>query len=139
MRVSQFGYVSKLLNRYRLDIEKSVQMPFGGNFKLSLKDYSVRDYDDERMSKVSYGNAVGSLMYLMVCTRLDIAHAVSVVRKYLANSGKNHWEVEKWIIRYLLGTANVGLVYWTYHGNHVDVIGFVDSNNAEDLDKGRSM
>ncbi|GJZ18871.1 retrotransposon protein, putative, ty1-copia subclass, partial [Tanacetum coccineum] len=61
MRVSQFGYVSKLLNRYRLDIEKSVQMPFGGNFKLSLKDYSVRDYDDERMSKVSYGNAVGSL------------------------------------------------------------------------------
>ncbi|GKB15580.1 reverse transcriptase domain-containing protein [Tanacetum coccineum] len=40
---------------------------------------------------------------------------------------------------YGICTANVGLVYWTYHGNHVDVIGFVDSNNAEDLDKGRSM
>ncbi|GKC27217.1 hypothetical protein Tco_1034511 [Tanacetum coccineum] len=39
------------------------------------------------MSKVSYTNAVGSLMYLMVCTRPDIAYAISVVSRYLANPG----------------------------------------------------
>ncbi|GJV65527.1 retrovirus-related pol polyprotein from transposon TNT 1-94 [Tanacetum coccineum] len=38
--------------------------------------------DVERMSKVSYANVVGSLMYLMVCTRPDIAYAVSVVSKF---------------------------------------------------------
>ncbi|GJZ72093.1 retrotransposon protein, putative, ty1-copia subclass, partial [Tanacetum coccineum] len=121
LRVSQSGYVSKILNNFRIDNEKSVQMPLGGHFKLSLKDCPARDCDVERMSKVSYANAVGSLMYLMVCTRPDIAYAVSVVSRYLANPGKNHWEAVKWILKYLLGTANVELVYRTDHGNHVDV------------------
>ncbi|GKB47534.1 retrotransposon protein, putative, ty1-copia subclass [Tanacetum coccineum] len=35
---------------------------------------SVRDCDVERISKVPYANAIGSLMYLMVCTRPDIAY-----------------------------------------------------------------
>ncbi|GKC02760.1 hypothetical protein Tco_0994370 [Tanacetum coccineum] len=91
------------------------------------------------MGKVPYENAVGSLMYLMLCTRPDIAYAVSVVSRYLANPGKNHWEAVKWILKYLRGTANVGLMYGTDRGNHVDVTDFVDSNYAKDLDKGRSI
>ncbi|GJR47272.1 retrotransposon protein, putative, ty1-copia subclass [Tanacetum coccineum] len=118
---------------------KSVKMPLSRHFKLSLKDCSVKDYDVERMSKVPYANAVGSLMYLMVCTWPDIEYAVSVVSRYLANLGKNHWGVVKWILKYLRGTANVGLVYGTNRGNHVDVRGFVDSDYANDLDKGRKM
>jgi hypothetical protein len=35
------------------------------------------------MSHVPYASAVGSLMYAMVCTRLDIAHAVGVLSKYM--------------------------------------------------------
>ncbi|GJU72676.1 retrotransposon protein, putative, ty1-copia subclass [Tanacetum coccineum] len=139
LRVSQSGYVSKILNNFRIDNGKSVQMPLGGHFKLSLKDCPVRDCDVERMSKVPYANAVGSLMYLMVCTRPDIAYAVSVVSRYLANPGKNHWEAVKWILKYLRGTANVSLVYGTDRGNHVDVTGFVDSDYAKDPDKGRSI
>ncbi|GJZ29609.1 hypothetical protein Tco_0574256 [Tanacetum coccineum] len=87
LKVSQSRYVSKILNNFRIDNGKSVQMPLGGHFKLSLKDYPVRDCDVERMSKVPYANAVGSLMYLMVCMRPDIAYAVSVVSRYLANPG----------------------------------------------------
>ncbi|GKD09904.1 hypothetical protein Tco_1189589, partial [Tanacetum coccineum] len=87
LRVSQSRYVSKTLNNFRIDNRKSVKMPLGGHFKLSLKDCPVRDCDVERMSKVPYANAVGSLMYLMVCTRPDIAYAVSIVSRYLANPG----------------------------------------------------
>jgi hypothetical protein len=47
------------------------------------------------MSKVSYSSTVGSLMYAMVCTRPYIAHAVGVVRRYMHNLGKEHWEVVK--------------------------------------------
>ncbi|GJR70182.1 retrotransposon protein, putative, ty1-copia subclass [Tanacetum coccineum] len=76
LRVSQSGYVSKILNNFRIDNGKSVQMPLGWHFKLLLKNCPVRDCDVERMSKVPYANAVGSLMYLMVCARPDIAYAV---------------------------------------------------------------
>ncbi|GJR70298.1 retrovirus-related pol polyprotein from transposon TNT 1-94 [Tanacetum coccineum] len=138
-RVSQYGYVSKILNNFRIDNKKSVQMPLGVHFKLSLKDCPIRDCDVERMSKVPYANVVGSLMYLMVCTRPDIAYEVSIVSRYLANPGKNHWEAVKWILKYLRGTANVGLVYGTNHSNHVDVTCFVDSDYAKDPNKGSSI
>ena len=45
-------------------------------------------------------------MYAMVYTRLDIAHAVGVVNKFLVNPGKDHWKVVKWIFRYLRGSSN---------------------------------
>jgi hypothetical protein len=57
------------------------------------------------MSRVPYSSTVGSLMYAMVCTRPDIAHAVGVVRRYMNNPGKEHWEVVKCILRYLRGTT----------------------------------
>ena len=40
------------------------------------------------MSSVPYASAVGSLMYAMVWTRPDIAHAVGVVSRYMENPGK---------------------------------------------------
>nr|GFD21161.1 hypothetical protein [Tanacetum cinerariifolium] len=58
-----------------IDNRKSVKMSLGGHFKMSLKDFPVTDCDVERMSKVPYANAVRILMYLMVCTRPDIAYA----------------------------------------------------------------
>nr|GEV27032.1 retrovirus-related Pol polyprotein from transposon TNT 1-94 [Tanacetum cinerariifolium] len=68
LRESQFGYISKILNNFRIDNGKSVKMPLGGLFKLSLKDCPIKDCDVKRMSRVSYANAVGSLIggvYLM--------------------------------------------------------------------------
>ena len=40
------------------------------------------------MSKVPYASAIGSLMYAVVCTRLDIAHAVKVVSKFMSRPRK---------------------------------------------------
>ncbi|GJR52310.1 retrotransposon protein, putative, ty1-copia subclass [Tanacetum coccineum] len=98
-----------------------VSVPLGAHFKVSLKDCPSSDWDVERMSKVPYANVVGSLMYLMVCTRPDIAYAVSIVSRYLANPGKNHCEVVKWILKYLKGTADAGLVHGRDQRKHVDL------------------
>ena len=42
------------------------------------------------MKAVPYASNVRSLKYAIVCTRLDIAHAISVVSRFLANLGKEH-------------------------------------------------
>jgi hypothetical protein len=49
------------------------------------------------MSKVPYSSDVGSLMYSMVCSRPDLSYAMSLVSRYMANPGRTHWEVVKWI------------------------------------------
>ena len=57
------------------------------------------------MSKIPYALVVGSLMYAMVCARPDIAHAVEVASRYMSHPGIEHWNVFKWILRYLRGTS----------------------------------
>ena len=87
------------------------------------------------MEKVRYASAVGSLMYAMVCTRPDIAHAVGVVSRFMSKPGKQHWAVVKWILRYLRGTANVCLCF----GSGKSMLeGFVDADMAGDIDTRKS-
>ncbi|KAH9325358.1 hypothetical protein KI387_005536 [Taxus chinensis] len=64
---------------------KPVSTPMAGHFKLS-KDQCPSSHEEVKyMTRVSYASAVGSLMYAMVCTRPDIAQAVGVVSRYMAN------------------------------------------------------
>ncbi|KAF3634692.1 putative phosphatidylserine synthase 2-like [Capsicum annuum] len=59
-----------------MDKAKVVSTPLAMHFKLSMKQCPSNDDEKEDMKKVSYASVVGSLMYAMVCTRPDIAHAV---------------------------------------------------------------
>jgi hypothetical protein len=92
------------------------------------------------MSRVPYASAVGSLMYAMVCTRPDIAHAVGVLSRYMSKPGKEHWTTVKRVFRYLRGTASYGLCYEGRTGldRVVDIHGFVDADWDIDLDRRRS-
>lgn len=57
----------------------------------------------EDMSNILYTSAVGCLMYAMVCTKPDLAQAVSMVSKFMVNPNRPHWNAVKWIFRYLRG------------------------------------
>jgi len=63
------------------------------------------------MPRVPYASVMGSLMYVMVCTRPDLAYAVSTVSRFMSNPGKQHWEAIKWVLKYLRGTTELGLVF----------------------------
>jgi hypothetical protein len=88
----------------------------------------------------SYVSAVGSLMYVMVYTRLDIAHEVGFLSKYMSKPGKEHWTIVKRVFKYLCGTTNYGLCYKGRPGldKVVEIHGFVDAGWAGDLDRIRS-
>ncbi|KAL5824469.1 hypothetical protein ACOSQ3_020532 [Xanthoceras sorbifolium] len=51
----------------------------------------------ESISQLEYSRVIGSLMYLMSCTRPDIAYAVSKLSRYTSNPGADHWKA---IVRY---------------------------------------
>eukprot|EP00253_Pinus_taeda_P025266 PITA_25266 len=96
--------------------------------------------EEEDMSHVPYASAVSSLMYAMVCTRPDIAHAVGVWRRFMSKPGKEHWTAVKRVFRYLRGTSDYGLCYQGRPGldRVLDIRGFVDADWAGDLDQRRS-
>lgn len=76
----------------------------------------------------------------MICTKPYLAHALSVVSRYMANLGKTHQQDVKWILRYLNGLNDVGLVFGRGEieaTNHVK--GFCNLNYAGDLDHRSSL
>ena len=59
------------------------------------------------MACVPYANVVGSLMYAMVGTQLDIAHVMRVLIRYMATPRMEHWIVVKRVFRYLCCTKDL--------------------------------
>ena len=73
-----------------MDQAKVVSYPLATHFKLSTKQSPSTAKEKEDMSRVLYASTVESLMYAMVCTRLDIAHAVGVISRFLSNPRIKH-------------------------------------------------
>ncbi|CAI7817872.1 unnamed protein product [Closterium sp. NIES-54] len=59
-----------------------------------------------------YLELVGCLMYLMTCTRPDLAYPLSLLARYVApgRHRKVHWDAAKRVLRYLCSTSGMGLV-----------------------------
>ena len=68
---------------------------------------------EERASMVGvpYRSPVGSLMYLAICNRPDIAMGVSTLSHFCQDPGMAHWEAAKRLLRYVEGSAGEGLLY----------------------------
>ena len=101
---------------------------------MSLITVEEREY----MTRVPYASVVGSLMYAMVCTRPDLSQAVSMISRYMHDPGRGHWEAVKWVLRYIKGTIDVGLVFENDFKVKQECVGYVDSDYVGDLDKCRS-
>lgn len=81
LKLSQEDYALKMLKHFGMSSCKPVNVPLANQFKLSSLQSPVTAEEKQQMSSIPYTSAVGSLMYLMVCTRPDIAHGLSVVSR----------------------------------------------------------
>ncbi|KAE8707674.1 hypothetical protein F3Y22_tig00110377pilonHSYRG00029 [Hibiscus syriacus] len=94
---------------------------------------SQKNYLKKILSRFSMQD-LGSLMFAMICTRPDIAQAVGVVSRYMANPGKEHWNIVKRILRYIKGPQMLHYVTEDQLTNQW----VCDSDYAGDLDKSKS-
>ncbi|RVW61459.1 Retrovirus-related Pol polyprotein from transposon TNT 1-94 [Vitis vinifera] len=82
-------FAMKDLGAAKQILAKPVSTPLGSHFKLSKEQSPKTEEERDHMSKVPYASAIGSLMYAMVCTRPDIAHAVGVVSRFMSRPGSS--------------------------------------------------
>ena len=74
--LSRSTYIDTVLKRFSMENSKKGYLPIGHGISLSKKDCPTTPEERERMSRVSYTSAVGSIMYAMTCTRLDVAYSL---------------------------------------------------------------
>ncbi|KAK2991288.1 hypothetical protein RJ640_024553 [Escallonia rubra] len=128
-------YIKKIIERFRMHNSKLIDTPMDKACTLTTDHCPKNDEEKNRMSKVPYAAAVGSLMYAMLCTRPDICYAVGLVSRYQSNPGPAHWNAVKRILRYLRGTTDLVLCY---HGGDLRLRAYSDADWGADRDEHRS-
>ena len=109
--LNQRKYIETILHMFNMQECKPVKVPIPVGVRLSVEQCLKTQEEEEGMSHVPYASVVGSLMYAMVCTRPDIAHAVGVLSRYMSKPGKEHWTTIKRVFRYLRGTTDHAIYY----------------------------
>jgi hypothetical protein len=102
--LSQAHYIDVLLNKFRLTDANPVSTPMDPGIKLDFPaDESEGVGEGEKDERITQGYAtlIGSLMYLAIGTRPDIAFAVNKLAQFTSNPKKMHWTAVKRVFRYL--------------------------------------
>ena len=66
--LSQSGYIYKVLKRFSMQDSKRGLFPMSHGIKLSKSQCPTTKGERERMDKIPYALAIGSIIYAMLCT-----------------------------------------------------------------------
>ncbi|CAM8906112.1 unnamed protein product [Rhodiola kirilowii] len=135
--LSQADYITKVLNKFAMLNSKPSPIPLRGHLVLSKADCPSTESDKHKMNDIPYDIVVGSVMYDMLCTRPDLAFALGVLSRFMSNPGNAHWTAMKYVLKYIAGTQNLGLVYKKYE-TKIKLKGYVDSDYASNKDTRKS-
>jgi hypothetical protein len=106
--LSQSSYIQAIFDEHLPAPSKgmnSVRTPMLDNSKLSSEDCPSTLEEKAKIKDSRYLEIIGKLLYVGPATRPDIAYALDVLCGFGANPGPKH------LLRYLVGTANMKLVY----------------------------
>ncbi|GJV26325.1 retrotransposon protein, putative, ty1-copia subclass [Tanacetum coccineum] len=114
--LSQDTYLDKILKRFKMENSKKGNIPLHHGIKISMDLCPKTDDELDKMSRVPYASAIGSIMYDMTCTRPDVSFALRMVSRHQQNPGEGHWTSVKNILKYLRNTKG---------GGETNVLGFM--------------
>ncbi|KAM2676504.1 hypothetical protein EV1_003163 [Malus domestica] len=130
--LSQSMYIDKVLSRFEMEQSKKGFLPVRHGIQLSKAMEPKTPEEIRQISYIPYASAIGSLMYTMICTRPDIAYAVSITSRYQSNPGSEHWAAVKTVLKCLRRTKDMFLVY----GGAAELLveGYTDADFQSDID-----
>lgn len=99
--LSQSLYIDKILKWFNMFESKRGLLLLKHGISLCNKMSPQTSVEREKMAKIPYASTIGSLMYAMLCTRPDIAQAVSIPSRFQSDPGLEHRTAVKAIFMYL--------------------------------------
>jgi hypothetical protein len=112
LHIDQCEYLEKVLERCGMINAKPARTPLPQGYQ---PEKSTAPVNMELRTR--FQTVIGSLLYLMLGTRPDIAYAVTQMARMSANPTKEHLDKALYICRYLIGTREYSLVYDGTSGN----------------------
>ncbi|CAI7766054.1 unnamed protein product, partial [Closterium sp. NIES-54] len=131
--LTQSHMVQQVLQRFDFTYSSPQATPLSTRHSLSAPPL-----DESVEPSGPYPELVGCLMYLMTCTRPDLAYPLSILARYVApgRHRPEHMAAAKRVLRYLCSTSGMGLVL----GGRRPVVltGHADASWADDQATHRS-
>jgi hypothetical protein len=137
LKIHQADYARKVIKKYRKylkDGRYKAKIPMAREIKLS-KDEEMTEDQLDYVRAFPYQEIIGSLMYLAVNTRPDIAYAVNTCARFSSKPNYTACRSVLRILAYVSKTYNVGI---TYYGTEMDFHGFSDADWGGNRDNARS-
>ena len=114
LTLSQGGFVRQLLENFGLEeVEAGSRRAVGSPLPLGLK-LGANEGRVVPATEFDYLKLVGSLQWLVMSTRPDLAHAAGLLGRFSNAPGEEHVAAAMHVLRYLSGTVDLGI---TYHGS----------------------
>lgn len=135
--INQQLSADSIVNRFNMQHAFATKVPSIPGKK--LRKLNGADATGDVMSEMAtkpFRQAVGSLMYLMIGSRPELAFSIQDVSRFLNAYAKPHWEAVKQIIKYVKGTTAHGL---EFSGSDVRLSAYSDSDYAADEDERKSV
>ncbi|GMF30427.1 unnamed protein product [Phytophthora fragariaefolia] len=135
--ISQEADTESIIKKFGQENAKPCLTPLEPGVDLTRADEPQTEDDKVKMKAKPDRSLVGSLMYLACGTRPDISVAVAKLSRFLENPGENHWDAGIKVVRYLLKTKDVGIVYDGSLGTELEA--YSDADWAGNRDDRRSV
>eukprot|EP00873_Tetraselmis_striata_P037639 jgi/Tetstr1/457903/TSEL_044421.t1 len=140
IRLSQEQYTLELLEKYGMQDCSPAKTPMGSGHYTDLA--SASDADKAPLSREdheTYRAILGSVNFLTMCTRPDLAFAISVLSRFQSAPQKIHLMQLKRVLRYLKGTPGMGINYGATEPGGARLVVYSDSDWAADTSNRRSQ
>lgn len=134
LTLSQHQYAEKILQMHGMEESHPVSTPMSATEKLPKLAQA-----EEGVDVKAYQSMLGSLMYLMIGTRPDLAYAVGALSQHAATPGKQHFEALKRAYRYVRATTDHSITYTGGTDGNTNLTGYVDADWATDINDRRSI
>ncbi|KAE9323261.1 hypothetical protein PF008_g17414 [Phytophthora fragariae] len=135
--ISQKAYTESIIKKYGQENAKPCLTPLEPGVQLTKADEPQTEEDKAKMKSKPYRSLVGNLMYLACGTRPDVSVAVAKLSRFLENPGEKHWDAGIKVVRYLLKTKDVRIVYDGLLGTQLEA--YSDADWAGNRDDRRSV